>query len=158
MASQEFFSSWFAVCLLFSGVTAQARGNEVVTATQFNGIWTSSFVKKERDGSISGLGRDFSILALSNQRLRVVFAGAKYYKDPGGTQTANTGDASGIAVISQNTAVLKPDGEDDCLITLTLKSPRLLVQQAGCLGSFGNGVSAGGTYKRTSRRVPKFDQ
>jgi len=94
--------------------------------------------------------------ALGNQGLKVEFRGTYEYK-AGGAWTANTGYASGIALIEGVVATFKPEGADaGCKIAMTFQGGRLLVDQRGDCG-FGLNVVASGNYRKTSSRKPDFD-
>ena len=55
-------------------------------------------------------------------------------------------------------AVFKPEGRGaDCQITLKFAEGKLAVGQKG-LCDFGRGVSATGTYRKTSNRKPQFEE
>jgi hypothetical protein len=115
----------------------------IVTAAQVNGTWR-------------GEHGEFNVWALGQQRLRVAFSGTYEYSSPYGPM-ANVGEGVGIAIIESDTAVFKPDGaEDECKIVLRFAEDRLVVDQDGICG-FGHNVSAAGTYRKISRRKPKFD-
>lgn len=125
----------------------QANGQEkVVTAAQVNGTW------KDR-------GNIFSIWALGQQKLKIEFTGAYFYKTPSGPM-ANTGSGSGIARIEGDTAVFRPDGlneDEECKITMRFTKGKLIVEQDGDCG-FGLHVFAAGTYRRISKAKPKFEE
>ncbi len=122
---------------------SDAAASSEVTAAQVNGTWKMK-------------GGEFKIWALGQQRLQIEFFGTYEYKSPQGP-TANEGQASGIARIEGDTAIVKPDGaEDECKITLKFTRGKLVVTQTGICG-FGNHVSAEGTYKKVSSNKPKFD-
>ena len=115
----------------------------VVTASQVNGTW------KFRNNI-------FKIWALGNQQLRVEFLGTYEYGTRDGLM-ANVGEGSGIATITGNVARFHPeDADDDCMITLTFKKGKLVVEQEGGCG-FGHNVIADGTYRKSSSRKPKFN-
>jgi hypothetical protein len=67
------------------------------------------------------------------------------------------GAGSGIARIEGDTAIFKPEGaEDECRISLTFQSGKLIVSQTGICG-FGFKVSPEGTHRKVSSAKPKFD-
>lgn len=115
----------------------------MVTAAQVNGTW------RNKEGS-------FKVWALGNQRLQVEFLGFYYYNTPAG-RMANTGSANGTAFIEGDTATFKPDGTDDCKITMRFIRGKLDVTQEGECG-FGHKVMAAGTYHKGSSRKPKFGE
>ena|SRR5215204_1500951 len=116
---------------------------QVATAAEVNGTW------KDRT-------KILRVWALGNQGLKVEFHGTYEYK-AGGAWTANTGYASGIAMIEGVVATFKPEGADaGCKIAMTFQGGRLLVDQRGDCG-FGLNVVASGNYRKTSSRKPDFD-
>jgi hypothetical protein len=126
--------------------TAQAAFSRqtIVTASQVNGTWRT-------------VGGEFKVLALGNQRLRVEFSGTYEYNARDG-RMANTGEARGIATIEGDTARFIPDDmEGECVITMRFTRGRLVVRQDGNC-AFGANVTAGGTYRRISRRRPVFEE
>ena len=67
------------------------------------------------------------------------------------------GAGSGIARIEGDTAIFKPEGaKDECKISLSFQSGKLIVSQTGICGC-GFNVSAEGTYRKVSSIKPKFD-
>ena len=128
------------VVLVSNGVFAKAT--KIVTAKQVNGTW------ENKSGSIK-------IWALGKQKLQVEYAGFYEYESADGLM-ANTGEGKGIALITGDTAVFKPeDAEEECKITMTFKNASLIVEQEGVCG-FGLNVSAAGKYHKTSNKKPKF--
>jgi hypothetical protein len=125
---------------LISAVQVSAQAD--VTAKQVNGTWKSG-------------KNEFKIWALGEQKLQIEFSGTFEHNSAYGP-TANTGEGSGTARIEGDTAIFKPDGADDCEITLKFKGGKLVVTQTGICG-FGFNVTAEGTYKKVSSAKPKFD-
>jgi len=133
---------WVSLSWLQPNVPQQAK---IVTAAQVNGTWQS------RTGT-------FKILALGKQRLKVEFSGAYFYRLQDGSEMANMGEGSGIAIIEGNEATFKPgEAEEECQITMKFISGRLQVRQEGICG-FGHNVTAAGTYRKISSRRPKFEE
>jgi hypothetical protein len=115
-----------------------------VTAAQVNGTWEAR-------------KNTFKIWALGGGKLQVSFDGIYEYKSPSGPM-ANTGEASGIALIEGDTAIFHPEGtEETDKITLVFTGGKLVVKQEGTCG-FGHRVTADGTYQKTSGKKPKFDE
>ncbi len=120
-----------------------ACGQTIVTAAQVNGTWRSK----------NGV---FKIWALGDLKLRIEFSGTYEYNSPAGPM-ANTGRGGSIAFINNNTAIFKPEGiSDECKITMKFERATLIVNQEGSC-DFGLNVTADGTYRKISRRKPKFD-
>jgi hypothetical protein len=145
------------ISVFFHPYAISAGDDAIVTAKQVNGTWTNSYSSNAKGKKRYGLDQVLSILALGHQKLKVQFDGTYSYADPGGTPTANTGFAEGIAAIDRNVAILKPeDADPECRITLTFKEAVVVVTQDGCDGLFGLHVHAVGTYKKTSSSRPRF--
>lgn len=105
-------------------------------------------------------GSEFSILALGKGKLKIAFSGVYPYKMSNGEDMANVGEASGEAEIVGDTAIFKPEGFEQCTLTLKfLTGRRLGVTQNGTDAEcgFGHNVSAGGVYKKISNVKPKFE-
>jgi hypothetical protein len=128
----------------------------VVSAKQVNGTWTN--IVKGKPGF--EIDREWKIWALGHQRLQAGFEGTYAHPDASGAPSGNTGESSGIANIKGNVATLidNSDSGSDCRFVLTFKNQVLVVSQEGCAGIFGSGVSAAGTYKKTSSQHPKFSE
>src|SRR5688500_12132581 len=82
------------------GGVAQAR---IVTAAQANGTY------RYRSNEIK-------ILAIGNNRLRIQMDPAWEYKSPNGP--ANVGQAHGEAAIENDVAAFRPQGTEDCTVTI----------------------------------------
>lgn len=131
-----------ATLLAFAAHTSNAGEPKIVTAAQVNGTWEA------KQG-------EFKILALGHQTLRVKFSGTR---NTG--RTVNLGEARGTAHIEGTTAVFKPDGMENCTITLEFKDKAMQVSQAGDSADcgFGMGVMADGIYKKTKAGKPQFSE
>lgn len=133
---------FFQLCL--TCLTAFASAETMVTAAQVNGTWKSG-------------GSTFKVLALGKQKLKVEFFGTYEYESQWGP-TANTGEASGIAIIKGDTAIFKPDvGDKSCEITMKFTEGKLIVKEEG-LCPFGFNVSSQDTYLKVSKKKPKFNE
>lgn len=125
----------------------QAQKPKIVTAAQANGTYSA------RNGEIR-------ILALGQNKLRVQLDVFYEYKSPGGP-TANLGFADGTAIIENDVATFQPPDTTGCTITLKfLAGNKLKVTQKGSDSDcgFGHNVYANGTYRKTKRGKPKFDE
>jgi hypothetical protein len=119
-----------------------ARKPAIVTAEQVNGTW--------------GKGESvIKILALGGGKLKVFFS---IFNE----RNLNAGTADGEAIIEGIDAAFSPmvDGaKNKCKFTMKFTDGKLIVEQFGdpfdC--GFGNGVSADGTYTKTSSAKPKFE-
>ena len=142
MKTRSLLGFTFAQCIVFAAsiATPRADSDKSVTVAQVDGTWKTK-------------GDEFKIWALGKQRLQVEFSGVCEYKTPRGPM-ANEG--SGVATIEGDTAIFKPEGaEEECQITLKFTGSKLVVTQTGICG-FGHNVSAEGTYKKVSSKMPKF--
>ena len=158
MTRSKYPKLWWAVSLVLFQHLSSAD-EIVVKAKEVNGTWENSYTRDGEGKSKYGLDQGWNIWALGHQKLQVEFYGTYFYTDPGGTPSANTGFTDGVATIEGNVAILKPDDADpDCRFVLTFKDKELQVVQVGCYALFGNRVGAGGTYKRTSSKRPKFGE
>ena len=101
---------------------------------------------------------DWKILDLGDGKLKVACSLTYLYKVRG-LLTAHIGEASGEATLTGKTAVFKPKDTTACTITLKFVGSKLIVKQEGSDADcgFGHHVYANGTYRRQSRRPPKFD-
>lgn len=140
-----FLLSFLCSFFLFSSPAARAR--DAVSAAEVTGTFQNK------------VGSSFDILALGHQQLQVSFLGIYPYR-VNGERTANTGEAEGVASITGDTAVFKPEGfEKSCTITLHFTRPgELEVTEdstaiAGC--GFGMNVSSSGKYRKVSGKKPK---
>ena len=131
-------------CLVISGA-AVAQGR-IVTAAQANGTY--------RSGS-----NEIKILALGQNKLRIQMDLTWEYKTPDGPM-ANVGEAHGEATIENDVATFRPEGTDDCTITIKfLPRNRITVSEDQMLNcGFGFNVSSAGTYRKIRAGKPKFDE
>ena len=102
---------------------------------------------------------DWKILDLGDGKLKVACSLTYIYKVRG-LLTANTGEGSGAADISGKTAIFNPEGTTACTITLKFAGKKLIAKQEGSDADcgFGHNVYANGTYRKQSRRPPRFDE
>jgi len=131
-------------CLIVGGTAfAQAR---IVTAAQANGTY--------RDGS-----NEIRILALGNNKLRIQMDLIWEYKNSYGPM-ANVGVANGQATIENEVATFKPEGAENCTITIKfLPRNKIRVTEDHMLNcGFGFNVSSAGTYRKIRAGKPKFDE
>jgi hypothetical protein len=72
---------------------------------------------------------------------------------------ANIGEAHGEATIENDVATFRPDGTEDCTITIRfLPRNRIRVTEDHMLNcGFGFNVSSEGTYRKIRAGKPKFD-
>ena len=119
---------------------------KVVTAAQANGTY--------RSGS-----NEIKILALGHNKLRIQMDLAFEYKSPNGP-TANVGESHGEATIENDVATFRPEGTEDCTITIKfLPRNRIKVSEDHILNcGWGFNVTADGTYRKVRAGKPKFDE
>lgn len=115
---------------------------QVVTATQVNGVYRS-------------YQNEFRILALGHNKLKVQFDGAYITL----SKSINMGYATGEASIEGNVATFIPPDTQNCKITMTFRSGKLVVRQEGTDADcgFGHNVSTHGTYRKIRGGKPKFE-
>ena len=118
----------------------------IVTAAQANGTY------RYRSNEIK-------ILAMGNHKLRIQMALAWEYKSPNGP-TANVGEAHGEATIENDVATFRPEGTEDCTVTIKfLPGNRIRVSEDRILNcGWGFNVSSTGTYRKIRAGKPKFDE
>ena len=135
-----------AAALLFVALlcpTALSQ-RKVVTAAQANGTY--------RAGQ-----NEIKILALGKNTLRIQMDLLWRYTQP--EPGANIGEAHGPATIDGDVATFRPEGTEDCTITIKfVPRNRIRVTEDHMLNcGFGFNVSSEGTYRKVSARKPKFD-
>jgi hypothetical protein len=116
---------------------------QVVTAAQANGTYRSE--------------NEIKILALGKNKLRIQMDLLWRYTQP--EPGANIGEAHGQATIEGDVATFRPEGTEDCTITIKFRPRnRIRVTEDHMLNcGFGFNVSSEGTYRKVSARKPKFD-
>lgn len=142
------------VCLdACSEIFAQRKA---VSGAEVTGTFRSYF-----KGKFRGNYNEILIQALGGNKLKIEM-GLTYPFQVNGEWSANTGEASGEAVIKGDTAVFVPNystaNNGSCKITLKFSKPGTLIvtteNNIDC--GFGLNVSADGTYKKSSGTKPKF--
>jgi hypothetical protein len=143
--------------LIVSGSPAPGIAQrKAVTGAEVTGSFRSYF-----KGKYKGSYNEILIQALGRNKLKIEME-LVYLFEVNGELSANTGTASGEAVITGDTAVFVPDyareANEPCRITLSFTKPGTLIvsteHNPGC--GFGLNVSADGTYRKTSSTKPKF--
>ncbi len=132
----------FIVFLCSSAVPQKVR---IVTAAEANGTY-----RYRRN--------EIKILALGHNKLRVQMDLTYEYKSPAGPM-ANVGEASGEAMIENDTAVFHPPDTQNCTITIKfLPGNKIKVTEDRTIEcGFGLNVSSEGTYTKIKSGKPKFD-
>ncbi|MFY9620197.1 MAG: hypothetical protein WAM70_03120 [Pyrinomonadaceae bacterium] len=135
-----------AVLLVLAFCCAVIPQSRIVTAAQANGTYRSG-------------PNEIKILALGKNKLRIQMALAWEYKTPDGPM-ANVGEAHGEATIQNDVATFRPEGTEDCTITVKfLPGNRIKVGEDQMLNcGWGFNVSSTGTYRKIRGGKPKFDE
>ena len=135
-----------SLLLLLAACCAGFAQPKVVTAAQANGTY--------RSGS-----NEIKILALGHNKLRIQMDLTYEYKTPDGPM-ANVGEARGEATIENDVATFRPEGTEDCTITIKFVSGnRIRVSEDNMLNcGWGFNVSSTGTYRKIRAGKPKFDE
>jgi hypothetical protein len=136
-------ASLLVILILCGGAFPQGK---IVTAAQANGTY--------RSGS-----NEIKILALGHNKLRIQMDLIFEYKNSYGPM-ANVGEANGEATIENNLATFRPEGTEDCTITIKfLRGNRIDVSEDHMLNcGFGFNVSSAGRYRKVRAGKPKFDE
>jgi len=134
-----------AVFLLIAFVSATTPAQKrAVTATRVNGTYRSG-------------ENEIRILDSGKNKLRIQMDLLWRYKQP--EPGANIGTAHGEATIENDVATFRPEGTEDCTITIKfLPRNRISVSEDHMLNcGFGFNVSSEGTYRKIRAGKPKFD-
>ena len=144
--------------LSFAGFSAEKSNaqtsRKAVGAAEVNGTFRSHFT-----GKAKGSFDEIKILALGKGKLKIHFDLVYPYIDGAGEQSANMGEAEGIAEIVGDTAIYTNEDFGQCRITIKFVKPGTIkVSQSGSDAEcgFSHNVSADGTYKKFSGAQPKF--
>src|SRR5437870_1417887 len=129
---------------------------KAVSGAEVTGTFRSYFTGKYKRNY-----NDILIQSLGGNKLKIEMA-LTYPFQVNGEMSANTGEASGEAVVKGDTAVFVPEYSAEnnkaCKITLRFSKPGTLIvtteNNIDC--GFGLNVSADGTYKKTSGAKSKF--
>ena len=113
----------------------------------------------QANGTYRFRSNEIKILALGNNKLRIQMDLAFEYKSPNGP-TANVGMSHGEATIENDVATFRPEGTEDCIITIKfLSGNRIRVSEENMLNcGWGFNVSSTGTYRKIRAGKPKFDE
>src|SRR5712692_7832270 len=112
----------------------------------------------EANGTYRYRRNEIKILALGHNKLRVQMDLTYEYKSPAGPM-ANVGEASGEAMIENDTAVFHPPDTQNCTITIKfLPGNKIKVTEDRTIEcGFGLNVSSEGTYTKIKSGKPNFD-
>jgi hypothetical protein len=130
----------------------EPQGRKAVSGAEVTGTFRSYFT-----GKFKGSYNEILIQALGGNKLKIQMKLIYPFEAAAGT-SVNVGEASGEAVIQDDTAVFTPEEGGACKITLEFSRPGTLIvtteNYSEC--GFGLNVSGDGTYKKTSGAKPKF--
>ena len=117
------------------------------------------FTAAQANGTYRYRSNEIKILAMGNNKLRIQMDLAWEYKSPNGP-TANVGQAHGEATIENDVATFRPEGTEDCTVTIKfLPGNRIRVSEDHMLNcGWGFNVSSTGTYRKIRAGKPKFDE
>jgi hypothetical protein len=134
-----------SLILLLLACCAGFAQPKIVTAAQANGTYRSR-------------PNEIKILALGKNKLRIQMDLAWEHKTPDGPM-ANVGTSHGEATIENDIATFRPEGPEDCIITIKfLSGNRIRVSEENMLNcGWGFNVSSTGTYRKIRAGKPKFD-
>ena len=129
--------------IAFVSTTALSQ-KKVVTAAQANGTYRSG-------------ENEIRILAFGKNKLRIQMDLLWRYRNP--EPGANIGEAHGEATIEDEVATFRPEGTEDCTITIKfLPRNKIKVTEDHMLNcGFGFNVSSQGIYRKVRGGQPKFD-
>lgn len=101
---------------------------------------------------------EIRVLQISDSIIKVSFLGNSEFESPAGPM-ANSGIISARKIQLENgqKALLSYEDAPDCMIFLTFKGNKLEVTQNKNDCGFPNGVSADGSYRKTSGKAPVFE-
>ena len=101
---------------------------------------------------------EIKILALGNHKLRIQMDLTYEYKNSEGPM-ANVGESHGEGTIENDVATFRPEGTEDCTITIRfISGNRITVSEDHMLNcGWGFNVSSDGTYRKIRAGKPKFD-
>jgi hypothetical protein len=145
---------FICVILAFIGVTSVFAQRKSVSGAEVTGTFRLYF-----DGKFKGSYNEIQIKAIGGGKLDISMNLIYPYKDSSGEMTANTGEASGEATITGDTAIFTPEGTDTCKITIKfVKAGVIKVTEDGGDGGcgFGHNVYSDGTYKKVSSKKPNL--
>jgi len=139
---------------LFGDNVSAQKSRASVSAAEATGTF-----KMEFTGKFKGNYNEIKILPLGKGKLKISFDLVYPYFIDDKEMSANLGQAEGIAAIKGDKAVYSNNEYGECRITIKFVKPGVIsvTDQNGSACGFGHNVSAGGTYKRTSRMKPKFE-
>jgi hypothetical protein len=113
----------------------------------------------EFTGKFKGSSNEIKILPLGKGKLKISFDLVYPYFIDDKEMSANIGQGQGIASIKGDEAIYSDDEYGECRITIKFVKPGTIkvIDQNGTACGFGHNVNATGTYLRTSKAKPKFD-
>lgn len=144
----------FLFLYIFGGTSMAQNSRNSVSAAEATGTFRMEFT-----GKYKGTANEIEILPLGKGKLKVSFDLVYPYFGGDNILTVNMGQAQGEATIAADQAVYVNNEYGACRITIKFVKPGTIkvVDENGSACGFGHNVSAAGTYKRTSKMKPKFE-
>ncbi len=144
----------FLFLCIFGGTSIAQNSRKSVSAAEATGTFRFEFT-----GKYKGTANEIKILPLGKGKLKVSFDLVYPYYAADNLLTANLGQAQGEATIVADQAVYANDEYGECRITIKFVKPGMIkvTEENGSACGFGHNVSAAGTYKKTSKLKPKFE-
>lgn len=139
---------------LFGNNVSAQKSRASVSAAEATGTF-----KMEFTGKFKGSFNEIKILPLGKGKLKISFDLIYPYFIDDGEMSANLGQAEGIATIEGDEAVYASSEYGECRIIIKFVKPGIIkvTDENGTACGFGHNVYATGTYKRTSKLKPKFE-
>ena len=139
---------------IFCTNTNAQRSRKSVSAAEATGTFRMEFT-----GKFKGSYNEIKMLPLGKGKLKISFDLVYPYFIDDEEMSANLGQAEGIAAIAGDEAVYANDEYGECRITIKFIKPGTIkvTDQNGSACGFGHNVNATGTYFRTSKTKPKFE-
>jgi len=140
---------------LFRSDAAAQKSRKAVSASEATGTFRMEFT-----GKYKGTYNEIRLLPLGKGKIKMAFDLVYPFIDGAGEMSANIGQAEGIGTIDADVAVYENNEYGECRIVLKFIRPGVIKVSSddgdfAC--GFGHNVSAAGTYKRTSKMKPKFE-
>lgn len=144
----------FLFLFIFCTNAAAQKSRASVSAAEATGTFRMEFT-----GKFKGSSNEIKILPLGNNKLKISFDLVYPYIMSNGEMMANLGQAQGEASIVGDEAVYSDDEFGECRIKIKFVKPGTIkvTDENGTSCGFGHNVNASGTYLRTSKAKPKFD-
>ncbi len=148
------------LALVFTGIFAAGasaqNSRKSVSAAEATGTFRMQFT-----GKFKGTYNEIKLLPLGKGKIKIAFDLVYPFIDGTGEMSANMGQAAGIGTINADLAVYENNEYGECRIVIKFIRPGVIKVSSddgdfAC--GFGHNVSAAGTYTRTSKAKPEFDE